>query len=371
MCHLLDPEGKMCEKIDVFLNNQLRFLTNTPRYLPITDLQTIFQYSPFYQRWQTLASRFINHRCTKLHDSLGIQYEPGTTWKFQLDPTLSALMLRQPHLRNVFFRKLPPLPERHECDKSVYHRHSQVNQLLQCYLKRIPLVDESRPPPNSVKEIPPRWLQKAKEIQNLIVNSNDDRIHAYTDASYDRVTKQGNGAIIIIQAESISTICYNLDDLQLNSSTRAEQATITEALNIYPDKPFQIYTDSQNAIDNFNDFKDEVRPYEKIANADLISQTVNIDRAVTFVKVVGHSDADINNYADYMADLSFRNYQKSSLEIVTSMDISREIRNMQDLTHFRLFRIRDALNQRRTITDEFWRAARKLYDDTFKLVIPR
>ena len=97
-----------------------------------------------------------------------------------------------------------------------------------------------------------------------------------------------------------------------------------------------MYTDSQNAIDSFNFYRSGEKNWSKVLCIDLWIQCKNYNRSITLLKVKGHSKDKMNEYVDYLADLS-HNYKKSNLKLLSKDGTKRRAPN--DISHYRIYDI--------------------------------
>ena len=94
------PDKKSCLKIDLFIRREIRSLLSNE------DLSTEFQFSSFYQRWEDLHARFLNHRAYKDNDPSVVTIQSKAPWTFQLKNNLVKLINKEPIMKKVILRKL-------------------------------------------------------------------------------------------------------------------------------------------------------------------------------------------------------------------------------------------------------------------------
>ncbi len=111
------------------------------------------------------------------------------------------------------------------------------------------------------------------------------------------------------------TAGFILDKLRIQNSTRAEVATIAEAINLFNERQVKIFTDSQNAITQSASLNEGIMNWNKIGNADLWFQIEDREQLVALVKVKRHSNDKINSYVDYLADINHE-YEETNLKLI-------------------------------------------------------
>ena len=111
--------------------------------------------------------------------------------------------------------------------------HKFVNQYYQCYLKpssQFISANTNTNHPLNTPELP------YQEIQNFVDQERAKGykgVLIYTDGGFDEADGTANGGILAIDEHNmIYTAGFNLDTLRIQNSTRAEVATIVEAINL-------------------------------------------------------------------------------------------------------------------------------------------
>ena len=167
-----------------------------------------------------------------------------------------------------------------------HQAHSFVNQHYQCYLKpSSQFITE-----NNTKDKALRNMElPVSEIQKLVDQERVDGFNGvliYTDGGYNDAEKEANGGILAIdEGNMVYTAGFNLDKLRIENSTRAEVATIVEAINMFKGRLVKIFTDSQNAINELERLNEGILNWNKIGNVDLWCQIADKTQEVAIVKV--------------------------------------------------------------------------------------
>ena len=339
------PDKKSCLKLDLFIRKAIRSLTGSPRYLPNEDLSNVFQFSSFYQRWEDLHARFLNHRAYKDNEPSMVTIQSKAPWAFQVNKNLAKLINEEPIVKKIILRKfIDPIPAEATCTNCGKH-HLHVNQHIQCRFKDFTpflLNNEDKSPIPKITIPTPTIATMAAKLKK----EKDNRLHIYTDASYCPLSNKSNGGILIF-SNSGTTKHYGISNTHLNiqSSTRGEIATIVEAINrSAKGKKVKIYTDSKNAIEAFGRYKDGSVCYSKIESIDLWIQLEKDVEMIELKKVTGHKKDKLNNFVDTVANLVFQ-YNNSKLKRLKT--ICKVKRSEQDKSHFRIHDLIKSIKERK------------------------
>ena len=201
--HPLVPD--LVKLIDIYVRSEVRYLGSSPRFVPNEDLMTYYQFESFSFRWNDLHSRFINNRAYKEKRKDKVVAQSKSKWIFKVNKPLQALENhdKESIYENMFLRVFnPSINSAIPCEVKDHgpkpDHHSQVNQYFQCYLK--PLQQFDITPITTVKsktDIP----YPTNSITNFVLNErnlgNKD-VLIYSDASYNHVNGQSNGAYLAI-----------------------------------------------------------------------------------------------------------------------------------------------------------------------------
>ncbi len=338
------PDKKSCTKVDLFIRREIRSLTGSPRYLPNEDLRIAFQSSSFYQRWEDLYARFINHRSFKDNKPSMAIILSKVPWAFKMEKNITKMVAEEPIMKKILLRTfIDPLPETALCLKCGEH-HQHVNQHIQCRFKDFSPFLLNKPPSTITLKLtlPKTTIQLAA---TQLKYAKDLSIHLYTDASYCPVTHKSNGGVCLFNSSGTTKYYgFNNTHLQIRSSTRGEIATIVEAINrtALP-KRVKVYTDSQNAIEAFEKYLDGTICYSKIDSIDLWLQLKKNVELIEIMKVDGHKDNKLNNFVDEVAHLGF-DYSNSKLKKKGRIITLPRLEN--DKSHFKIFSLTQAIREK-------------------------
>ena len=258
--------------------------------------------------------------------------------KFRPNPILSKFEARSNLYDNMFLRLFEVNCPEVVC-KSLNHPepnpgHRYVNQYYQCYLKpssQFICTNSNQNNPLNTPEIPYNDIQKFVNEERA---NGFEGVLIYTDGGFNEADGTANGGILAIDENNmIYTAGFNLDKLRIKNGTRAEVATIVEAINLFKGRLVKIFTDSENAITQSMSLNEGLINWNKIGNADLWFQIEDKEQLVALVKVKGHSDDRINSYVDYLADLNHV-YEEINLKLIGKD--KKRVRDVKDVTHYRL-----------------------------------
>ena len=112
----------LAARVDIMINRHLRMILGLPIYLPVKDMRALFQYDPFYLRWEELRARFYNHLSSEANTPDLIQYQHPSTWKFALPDSLEKLMVKGKTMRSFLYRLFPKLDADSICTSCQQHQ---------------------------------------------------------------------------------------------------------------------------------------------------------------------------------------------------------------------------------------------------------
>ena len=298
------PTIALAKPINVFIRSSIRSLTGTGRSCSISDLEIMFCYNNFYTRWANRHIAWHKYRCFKENDTDTL-FQEKVKMTFKPHDKTSDLRAAYPGLQKFIQRQLPNRPI--TCP-NCQQTHNYPNAVISCCFASV-RHDQSMSLPETKTATTMLDLDSfmiANEAQ-LLDQNRENELLIYTDGGYS--ADYSSAAYAIIDANGITYKAFNISDLNIQSSTRAEIVAIVLALKD-PSvqacrKPIvRIFTDSQPAIPNISGYGNHSN-FRNIHSIDILTQ-LNLEVGDFEVKlhwIKGHSGNIGNELADLLCNL--------------------------------------------------------------------
>ena len=301
--HIWQPDKKNSNSINGFIRASIRSLTGTARSTPISDIEEMFQFSDFNKRWAERHIRWHNHRCFKENDPCTM-FAEKVKMAFKPHPKLEEVSRAFPRIMKVLQRQLPRLPVHCFTCNTV---HSVPNQTIKCcYQHAIQNVEMEINHPlhnKTAMNLDNYLLQYKRKLLDLQLA---DKIVICTDGSLVLSPYYASAAYVIIYNNQIFYQSYNISNLRVQSSTRAEIIALILALNDPRiqncNLPVETYLDSKAAISNILHYKSG-RNFRNVHTIDLMTKSEILNTPANYSWVKGHDTHVGNNLADLLCNI--------------------------------------------------------------------
>ena len=298
------PTKALAHPINMFIRSSIRSLTGVARSCAIPDLQIMFCFNDFYKRWSNRHIAWHNHRCFKEQDKDTLFLEK-VKMTFKPHKKMGELKSTFPGLTKFIKRQLPNCPiSCPNCNQI----HDHPNSVINCCFASVRhdqcmLLPETKPSTHMLDLHAFLIAHKKKLLEEVC----PDELLIYTDGGYSK--DYSSAAYAILNEDGIKLKAFNITDLNIQSSTRAEIIAIVLALQDpivqRCRKPIvRIVTDCQPAIPNIRAYGNQIN-YRNIHSIDILTQldlTVG-DFSVEFNWVKGHDGNIGNELVDLLCNL--------------------------------------------------------------------
>eukprot|EP00834_Sanchytrium_tribonematis_P004662 NODE_242_length_11906_cov_0.577454.p1 type:complete len:1247 gc:universal NODE_242_length_11906_cov_0.577454:5499-1759(-) len=298
---IFEPDAKLARRINSFILTTVRDFSGTAGDTKLEDIYDMFAFTDYYTRWCGLHIKWNNHRVGKESNG-NTAYVP--TMKYSMQPIKQYYQVEEKYRGLIPFIKKQIPRVSVECD-NCNGTHEHKSGVLHCFFANMTeeYVSANYGMSNSRDDL----------IQlNRIIRGNHgllsdyivpDKVMVYTDGS--KVGKFGWASYVIISDNGVYFESFEVSDLIIDSSTRAEILAICLACNdtrINWELDVMICSDSRGAIETIKNYQENIS-FRKISSIDIIQQTNPNIKNIELKWVKGHSNCLPNNLADYLCSL--------------------------------------------------------------------
>eukprot|EP00834_Sanchytrium_tribonematis_P004598 NODE_236_length_11993_cov_1.471078.p4 type:complete len:254 gc:universal NODE_236_length_11993_cov_1.471078:3590-2829(-) len=223
---IFEPEAKLARKINSFILGTVRDFSGSSHDTKLEDLYNMYQFCQFYTRWSQLHIRWNNHRCFK-EGSGDVAYVP--TVRYSMQPCDQYFEVNEMYhgLIKMIKKQIPSITS--PCD-NCGQLHDYKSQIIHCYFGHI------REQYNSTHfKAVETHLETKLKIGRILGGNHKllssyikpGQVSIYTDGS--KVNNLGYASFMIITENDVFYESFEISDLIVDSSTRAEIIAITLA----------------------------------------------------------------------------------------------------------------------------------------------